>query len=987
MAAKLIRNIGAALFGIGAIIGSGGGGSSTPRTVYDDLTAIIDVGGTADPERGFYSSIWDALEDGKTNLLIDRRGGVVYLNQLPSGGGMWDLAAVTITTFNPGPSAAIVIVQNDAATGASLISSLPAIVGCDFRVQANATVPAPVAVLDGGGTHATSILDGGNVSVLSSNTDPIKVQGNSALHLNINGANSSMGNFVTFCEVDAGSFARIFARAPMLTIYESGFKGTGTLEIYAYQPVIIRAFSGDIVDHIDAVANPTNIATIDYKAVYDHSRAMGYEPVERDMIGAVDDPGDTFDSVRDSSVGRALDWLIRTIGVRNKLYVDGSKPTKGYRFQTIAEAVAVANTLSDPMNAMRIEIAGGVYIEPPITLGDDIQLFGDNRVIVAASDANSPLFTVGDRNFMREITFNGPANSSCIEVGDAQDFLGIDCRFVGGSIGVHATHANATATVLNSDATASVGTAVYAQLGYILANFFLTSSTVGFRTDAGATLRVTNAMGQGCTTGLLVDGAGTVRSESLILTSCTRAIETQGAGGADISCVNPQISGSGTHDVLQNAADDVILLRGGFYNLDLLELENAVNFTFDAFNNSVGDRAFQMGGDANFGTLEAPREVVFVEGNSYILGVEIRTTDGTASAAVDGGNLTDVSASNRANDGSTYTFQGATAGHAILFGTTRKRLGTLAKHWGMKIKLASAAVEDPANPLPFAFEIWDGAAWVEINTMSTHADLYHYYGNKPLTRAQGHEEQINYGVTDNTTWATKTIDGVEAYWSRIRLKEDVTTLPDFDRAKLHSSRIEFNKLKGVEQRFGEARRYKTIAIFGNVWSDSGVGNTSITIGTPSYPHQFGNGHINSNGDYVTMQFKIPDGVDTSLPLRLEANVITRNAGATDIQLDCQVTEITPAGVLVAPAGDQEAPEAATGETLAGAPSQVNAAAPVDNNTVGRETLADFGEFDISDRYPGSSIYFKITRNAGTGSIIISSANVLVPEYKQDRSVS
>ena len=381
------------------------------------------------------------------------------------------------------------------------------------------------------------------------------------------------------------------------------------------------------------------------------------------------------------------------------------------------------------------------------------------------------------------------------------------------------------------------------------------------------------------------------------------------------------------------------------------------------FDGTPQDTGIRVEGELSVGTVEKPSESIFGEGDSYVRGMVVLTTDATASPVLDGGNLTDVSSNASDATAGTFSFQGPAANHTILMGSTRVQGADVVKHWGHKINVVTGAVE--VTPKSFVHEIWDGAAWVAVGAMSTHSSLFYRYGNYHLIRS-GSSEHTRYGVDPNTTWVKKTINGQNLYWSRIRIATTVTSAPVIQQIKLHSSRAELNG-DGTATFHGQARFNNTLAASGNIFGESGgvvAFNLSVGGGTGWFQN-VKNSEMNGNNDTIYWQFTLPKGIDTSFPLEIEALIcpnVSDTSGAAGVILTAGAIDGEVEGVLVADPAGGIAPIArtqlATSSFDVKAPQYV--ATTVNSLVFDQLQKVTFSPIDVSGLYEGDMLFLSLT---------------------------
>ena len=290
------------------------------------------------------------------------------------------------------------------------------------------------------------------------------------------------------------------------------------------------------------------------------------------------------------------------------------------------------------------------------------------------------------------------------------------------------------------------------------------------------------------------------------------------------------------------------------------------------------------------------------EGGPYSDGYAVQTSTG-ATAGTDGGAITDITSAASTKSGSTFQFPTAVAGDVIMWCSQRlDPTSASIKHFSVEIRQDTAGVGGE-----YIWEIWDGAAWVEVGVQAVSTDLNYRYSNEVFIRAN--REQIRLGIFDSTTWATKTIGAYTGYWGRVRVTVAPTTAPIFEQLQITPSNT-FISSAGIRSAHGLALWRSTLLATGNIFGESGgVANSSVPVGTGGLPtgwnHIGKNNALNGNGDAIYTQFALPAGICTAYPLRFE--ILYTVTGSQPITLaPTMILSVLPqevSGVLVAdPAG-------------------------------------------------------------------------------------
>lgn len=374
-----------------------------------------------------------------------------------------------------------------------------------------------------------------------------------------------------------------------------------------------------------------------------------------------------------------------------------------------------------------------------------------------------------------------------------------------------------------------------------------------------------------------------------------------------------------------------------------------------------------IGADLALGFPELGSGLFVGKGASYGDGMKVVTTDGTEvmiGSVVTGGNQTDETAAAQSLTGSTFSFQGLGVNHAIYFASQRRDpAGTALKHWGGLARQVTAGVGGS-----YVVEVWDGAAWSEVGVLSVGENTGYVYGSALFLRS-GTLEDIRYGIDNGTTWALATVDGVSAYWVRIRVATLLTTAPVWERWQLVESTLHINE-RGQITADGTAQWLQTLVGAGNVFASGGTttdGTATVGTGGGTWVHDLDNAKLNQSNDVVSTQFVIPAGVNTAFPitLRLFYEFAQYNAAPT---LEGRILGVERQGVHVADPAGSDVPiprsEANTNALTAKA-GQVASVSPVATST-GKILSLEFGPYDISDLYAGDLVLFQLDMTADGG---------------------
>jgi hypothetical protein len=341
-------------------------------------------------------------------------------------------------------------------------------------------------------------------------------------------------------------------------------------------------------------------------------------------------------------------------------------------------------------------------------------------------------------------------------------------------------------------------------------------------------------------------------------------------------------------------------------------------------------------------------------------GLRVFTSNATASATTDGGNITDVTDEAISKDGSTFTFQGTAANHCIYLGTTSlDDGGTPLLHTGLDILISSGDLVGI-----YAVEIWNGSSWTPIGVQAVSDAEGYSYANNLFWRGNS-EEKIFYGIRPNSGWVLKTINSVTSYWARIRVITPPSVVPTFETVWLIPQASTSISSEGVLSKLGFSQYGVVNSQGSNIFTELGtLVNYSFTMGDGtgnSYTHSIENVQIGSAGEGLYWQTALTPGICTALPIFIDIGYsLSNNPATTAPVFNLYLTPIENSGTLIADnTGGKlpvQRPESLTVPfSGAGATNPILDARSLPYVQEGKLHRVRFGPFDLSDYYEGDAL--------------------------------
>ena len=648
---------------------------------------------------------------------------------------------------------------------------------------------------------------------------------------------------------------------------------------------------------------------------------------------------------------------------------------------------------SSPLKPYLILVYPGLYVEDPFVVPQHTSISGagdQGTPIIVANNQNATLCTLSDYSSLNRLTFRGPTNKESVVVSGG-NFAELDfITLIGSQTGLAVQGSGSQVFVIDCKAFSITGTAFDCSDKSIFnsSETFASGCGVGFHVrDDSSNMWLSNCGIENCTIGLY-GGDGTnpdcdLYTYNVSITDCTTGIRAEGTAvqitGGLIHC-----RGTATLDLEQVTAGAQVYISGARLRRELISVQDWSDLQLHYDSEDEAGKGVSFSQDVHVGEPELGHVSTFGEGTHYVRGMVVVTTDATAGPGADGGAFADVSDLARSSSGSTFSFQGTAAGHAIYFGSSLVADGSVLKHWDLILKQTTAAVEVTAKS--FIWEIWNGVSWTEIGVMAIQPDSVFRYANEVFLRAPTTEE-ILYGIDNLTTWVTKTIDGNDLYWMRVRITANLTTAPVFEQALLGSSHAQ-NNIDGFAIYEGNSRYLANLVQSSNTWGESGgIVDGAIDVGSGAAPtgwaHDYVNSEFNGDGDAIYFQLPIPRGVDTSLPLQIRMGYILDSTGTGNTTLICSVLPLEKQGVLEADPAGGIAPiprTLANTETITGKVAQTDTQlAP--NTDATRLQSVEFGPYDITDYYTGDELYIRIESDAiGGAQLVVSTVELVASRF-------
>jgi len=339
---------------------------------------------------------------------------------------------------------------------------------------------------------------------------------------------------------------------------------------------------------------------------------------------------------------------------------------------------------------------------------------------------------------------------------------------------------------------------------------------------------------------------------------------------------------------------------------------------------------------------------------ALIIGNGTATTTGMsvfANSNGESGTWTDNTTAATSASGSTFSlFSGVAAGNCAYIGRSTT-------FQGIHTVITSIIVLGTGSLI---WEYWNGSVWTTVKVMNAIEGAPHtQYANTVFNTTAS--SNIRFGTT--TGWTSKLLNGVTAYWVRVRIVAAITTSPTIEQILIHGNSTLVDN-DGVMEYFGTSRPMMRDAV---TFTRGTTGDLNITISPNVVLYGKDNRFANGVVDERSFSIILPQGIDTSSDINLYIQWKS-NATSGNVELVIHYAFTSIGDVLGA------LPEKTYSKVFA---------VPSTAETVSELIL----DFDVQDQLPGSSMVVSIKRDATSGNTTDTAAGhfgILSMEFRWKR---
>jgi len=316
---------------------------------------------------------------------------------------------------------------------------------------------------------------------------------------------------------------------------------------------------------------------------------------------------------------------------------------------------------------------------------------------------------------------------------------------------------------------------------------------------------------------------------------------------------------STTYDVDIQAIAANVEIYSSFLDDAKLNNPNNVNITVRYNASKFGSYYQTIIGDMQIGSPFQPSKFAAGEGLFVNSGISILSND-----SLEVGTWIDNTSIALLSNGNPFSlFQTTSAGNCMYFGSSKLI-------FGFKINITTPTLS-VIFQTDAVWEYWNGTSWVGFKVLQTYPETRNVYINSFISLQS--KFHIRFGLTQSTPFSLKNLNGNSKYWVRLRIVNNIPSLPYGDYIKIHTSATVINS-DGFLEFFGMARTFKNKELI--TYPDK-------SLPLPTSQEIFFSPGLSSSKNYnvfanlaltrVGFSFKMPIEIDISFPIKLNIGFV------------------------------------------------------------------------------------------------------------------
>lgn len=389
--------------------------------------------------------------------------------------------------------------------------------------------------------------------------------------------------------------------------------------------------------------------------------------------------------------------------------------------------------------------------------------------------------------------------------------------------------------------------------------------------DPGSKISMTLSNGYYCYSGLHIDNDCQTELTLLTLKYNVNGVNIGPNGTQTRLSVNSlEVNYSQMYDMLFQPQSAIIEVHSGLLDDSKIHNPNHVRLNMRYHTNKNGQSRQRMLGVINVGNADEPASMMIGEGSYDNQNTVFTNTELEIGTWID---LTSL-ANEESNTIPFNLFSNTAINNCLYLGRAKNVLG-------IKINIVNPTTSiTPLNALEWTY--WNGSEWVLFSVMQTR-DVAPYYYMKDCFISEENTFHIRFGIKSNDAMVEKNINGVSKKWVRVRVVSTLSSVPQSEYIKFHTSSIKVNG-DGFTEYFGDSRTIKKLG-----WNiertsyDEGVSDQPIYISKKIGTNLTKNKFPAATASRICLTSFIQNDIDNSFPVKLKLAIAGSSATAGDVK--------------------------------------------------------------------------------------------------------
>jgi hypothetical protein len=315
-----------------------------------------------------------------------------------------------------------------------------------------------------------------------------------------------------------------------------------------------------------------------------------------------------------------------------------------------------------------------------------------------------------------------------------------------------------------------------------------------------------------------------------------------------------------TYDFDIQSQDSAIEISSGYMLESKIRNPNHVKINARYHTEFNSKRYHSMTGDVHLGSIVEPTKITMGQGKYNEIDITVLTNDNLEESNA----WTDWTIHSNSSNNSTFNIFNTNNIGSCLY------IGSSYPIYGIKISVVDSC-RDHSDIDTIIWEYWNGTEWIQFKVMTT-------LSSSPYTQITQHfvysavKKQIRFGLTSQTPFAIKNLNGFNKNWIRARLNQIITETPTAEYLRLHTSNFTINK-DGFAEYFGDSRPIRTLPYNVTQITTNSAGSRDLYLNKKLSVHLKNNTFCSNKLTRISFSADMPSDIDLSFPIKIKFSII------------------------------------------------------------------------------------------------------------------